>query len=377
MNHTSDSNHPTHAIINIQALRNNFSVVRHYVGERVGIVAVVKANAYGHGMEIIAREAVRNGAKYLGVGRVTEGVDLRKAGISLPILVFEIVPADFVEEGLFYNLDMTVCTLEEARQIESVAERMQRKANVHVKVDTGMGRLGHDWKHTAEFIEQIGRMHRMNIVAVYSHFATSEDSNQTFAKEQLTRFNIVLEEIRKRKIEIPVRHMANTGAIMSLPESHFDMVRPGIMLYGLTPSRKMEGEAALQSVMSLVSKVSLIKTVEAGTSVSYGRRYYTREKTCVATIPIGYGDGYSRLLTNKAEVLIGGKRYPSVGTITMDNLMIDLGLYHPVSSGDDVVLIGADGDEAITSWDVAEKMGTIPYEVTCLITPRVSRVVTD
>ncbi len=375
MNHFSGSPHPTRAIINIQALQHNLSVVKHYVGERVGIIAVVKANAYGHGMEIITREAIKSGATYLGVARVTEGVELRKAGISLPILLFEIIPSDFVEQGIIYSLDMTVCTLDDARRIESVAERVRRKANVHVKVDTGMGRLGHDWKTAAGFIEQVGRMHWVNIVAVYSHFATSEDPDQTFAKEQLSRFNIVLEEVRKRKIEIPLRHMANSGGIMSLPDSHFDLVRPGFMMYGYPPRRGMDNDSQLKPVMSLVARVSLVKKVEKGTSISYGRRYYSPHETHIATVPIGYGDGYSRMLTGKAAVLIRGKRYPVVGAISMDHLMVDVGAESDISIGDDVVLLGNDGKESISLWDIAEQLGTIPYEVLCMVADRVPRVV--
>ena len=375
MNHISGSPHPTRALINLQAFRNNLSVIKRYVSEKVGIIAVVKANAYGHGMEIITREAIKSGASYLGVARVTEGVELRKAGISLPILLFELIPSDFVEQGIIYSLDLTVSTLDDVRRIESVAERIRRKANVHVKVDTGMGRLGCDWKEAVAFVEQVKKMKWINVDAIYSHFATSEDPDQTFAKEQLKRFHVVLEGLEKLKIEIPLRHMANTGAIMTLPESHFDLVRPGFMMYGHTPRKGMDASNALQPVMSLVAKVSLVKKVEKGTSISYGRRYFAPQDTYIATVPIGYGDGYSRMLTGKAEVLIHGTRYPVAGAISMDHLMVDIGPEPIAAIGDDVVILGCDGKESITLWDIAERLGTIPYEVLCMVADRVPHVV--
>lgn len=374
MNHSSGPPHPTRALINLSAFRHNISVIKNHIGEKVGIIAVVKANAYGHGMEIITKEAVNSGVAYLGVARITEAVELRKTGFSIPILLFEIIPSNFVEQGIIYSIDLTVASLDDAKKIEAVAERVRRRANVHVKVDTGMGRLGHDWKKAAEFVEQVSRMKWVHVVAVYSHFATSEDPDQTFAREQLRRFHTVLDELSRRKIEIPLKHMANTGAIISLPESHFDLVRPGFMMYGHTPRKGMDGNE-LRPVMSLHASVSLLKKVEKGTSISYGRRYFAPQDTFIATVPIGYGDGYSRMLTGKADVLIRGRRFPVAGAISMDHLMVDLGPTTDITVGDDVTLLGCDGNESITLWDIAERLGTIPYEVVCMVADRVPRVV--
>lgn len=374
MNHSSGPPHPTRALINLDAFRHNISIIKQHVGDRVGIIAVVKANAYGHGMEIITKEAVNNGVTYLGVARITEAVELRKTGFSIPILLFEIIPASFVEQGIIYSIDLTVASLDDIKKIESVAERVRRRANVHVKVDTGMGRLGHDWKKAADFIDQVSRMKWVHLVAVYSHFATSEDPDQAFAKEQLKRFHSVLDELTRRKIEIPLKHMANTGAIIAFPESHFDLVRPGFMMYGHTPRKGMDGNE-LRPVMSLHANVSLLKKVEKGTSISYGRRYFAPQDTYIATVPIGYGDGYSRMLTGKADVLIRGKRYSVAGAISMDHLMVDVGPSTDVVVGDDVTLLGSDGNESISLWDIAERLGTIPYEVVCMVADRVPRVV--
>lgn len=374
MNTGSSSAHPTRAVIDLVSFRHNLSVVKKCVGGKVGIIAVVKANAYGHGMEIITKEAVANDVSYLGVARITEAVALRKSGFTIPILLFEMIPASFVEQGIIYSVDLTVATMDDAHRIESGAARVRRKANVHVKVDTGMGRLGHDWKTAARFIEQVARMQWLNVVAVYSHFATSEDVDQAFAREQLKRFLSVLDELAKRKVEVPLRHMANTGAILSLPESHFDLVRPGFMMYGHTPRKGMDG-TDLKPVMSLLSTVSFLKKVERGASISYGRRYVASRDTWIASVPIGYGDGYSRMLTGKTDVLIRGKRYPVVGAITMDHLMVDLGPSTDISTGDTVTLLGCDGNESISLWDIAERIGTIPYEVACMVADRVPRVV--
>jgi len=244
---------------------------------------------------------------------------------------------------------------------------------VHVKVDTGMGRLGLHTSVAGREIETIARLPGIEVAGIYSHFATSEDPDQTFARRQLELFMRVLEDLHRRGVEPPLRHMANSGAILQLPGSHFEMVRPGLMLYGYTPRPDVTQRTVLFPVMSLVSRVAFLKRVEAGTSISYGRRYVTSGETCIATIPVGYGDGYSRLLTGKGDVLIRGKRYPIAGTICMDQLMVDLGSETDVREGDPVTLLGQEGAESIWGWELARKIGTIPYEITCLVTSRVPR----
>ena len=371
---TLELTHPTRAIIDLAAFRQNLDVVRSYVGEKVRILAVVKANAYGHGVKRITGEAVRYGIDYLGVARAPEAFELRMMGTTQRILVFEVVMQEHLQSCIEQDLDLTVVSLEGAQRLNGIAERLRKKARVHVKVDTGMSRLGFPFRNAASGIEAIARLSSIELAGAYSHFATSEDPDQSFANEQLNRFQSVLAEIERKRIEIPLRHMANSGAIMTLPSAHFDMVRPGIMLYGYPPGNGMTMRWQLAPVMSLVSKVAFLKTVDENTSVSYGRRYSTSSKTAIATVPIGYADGYSRLLTNKGEALIRGKRYPVVGTVCMDQVMLDVGTTSEVEEGDEVTFIGRDGKESITGWDVAAKVGSIPYEVTCLITPRVARV---
>ena len=365
--------HPTHAVIDLASFRKNIGVVRSSIAPGTGIMAVVKADAYGHGMFKIASEAVANNVEYLGVARAYEGAHLRKAGIQIPILVFEVVPDEHIAPAIEHDLDLTVTSLLGARQLNNVAELVGRKARAHVKVDTGMGRLGMNHAMAGEEIQTVARLPWIDLVGVYSHFATSEDPDQTFARKQLQLFCAVLEDLERRRIPVRFRHMANSGAILGLPDSHFEMVRPGLMLYGYAPRPDMKQQDSLSPVMSLVSNVAFLKRVGPGISISYGRRYVTSRETRIATVPVGYGDGYSRLLTGKAEVLIRGKRYPVAGAVCMDQMMVDVGPDGDVREGDTVTLIGKDGQEAVWCWELASKIGTIPYEITCLVTSRVPR----
>jgi alanine racemase len=367
------ASHPTHAVIDLAAFRKNVALVRECIPPGVNIMAVVKADAYGHGMLRIAMDAVDQGVEYLGVARVYEGTMLREAGIKVPILAFEVVPVEHQSGALEHDLDLTVVSVPGARQLNDAAARTGRKARVHVKVDTGMARLGLSAKAAAEEIETIARLPWIDLVGVYSHFATSEDPDQTFARQQLGLFSAILDDLHRRRVPLRLRHMANSGAIFELPESHFDMVRPGIMLYGYAPGPGMKQGALLAPVMSLISQVAFVKRVGPNTSISYGRRYFTSRETRIATVPVGYGDGYSRLLTGKAEVLIRGKRFPVAGTVCMDHIMVDLGSGNEIQEGDLVTLIGRNGGDTIWCWELAGKIGTIPYEITCLVTSRVPR----
>ena len=367
------ASHSTRAEINLSAFRSNIDAVRAYVGPGVEIMAVVKANAYGHGTVRMGIEAVDHGVERLAVARYHEGMELREGGVTVPILVFENTEDAHLQTALGYRLDLTVMNRRGLEAVAAAARTSGTTARVHVKVDTGMGRLGVADRNAADFVEQVARERGVEMVGVYSHFATSEESDRTFADAQLRRFEAVLEELTRRRIDVQLRHMANSGAIISLPEAHFDMVRPGIMLYGYPPGKGMPERFPVKPVMSLRSRVSYLKFVDAGVSISYARRYFTGGKTTIATMPVGYADGYFRPLTNRTSVLIRGRRFPVVGTICMDHIMADLGPVTDVEEGDAVTLIGSDGAESISGWDVAEILGTIPYEVTCAITPRVWR----
>jgi alanine racemase len=364
----------TRALVSLDAFRHNLGCVRSYCREGTRIMAVVKANAYGHGLIELSREAIRGGSEYLAVARVSEALEIRRSGISHPLLVFEVPPLSMIDPAMGEGIELSVSTAEGGVSISRVASQRGGKAAVHVKVDTGMGRLGFPDDTAPEGIASLLRLPHMELAGVYSHFATSEDSDGSFAKAQIARFNEVIEKLRRMGIEVPLRHMANSGAVISMPEAHFEMVRPGIMLYGYPPSRSMPERHPVRPVLSLVSNISMLRSVVKGTSISYGRRYFTRGNTTIATVPAGYADGYSRLLTNRASALIRGNLYPVVGTICMDHLMIDVGPEPECQTGDEVTFIGADGSRSITAWDIAETLGTIPYEVTCLISDRVPRL---
>jgi alanine racemase len=237
-----------------------------------------------------------------------------------------------------------------------------------------MGRLGARDTVAVKTVCATAQSRNLELIGVYSHFATSEDPDESFARQQLDKFLDICDRVRQQGVEIPFRHIANSGAIISKPDSILDMVRPGIMLYGYPPSKDMPQRHRLRPVMSLLSRIAFLKRVEAGVSISYGRRFFTASETTIATVPTGYADGYSRSLTNKGEALVHGKRYPVVGTVCMDQLMLDLGNDTHIRVGDEVTLMGHSGSEAITGWDIAEKAGTIPYEITCQISPRVLRI---
>ncbi len=367
---------PTVAHINLAALRQNIEVIRSYIAPQVQLLAMIKANAYGHGMLAVAREAEAAGVGYFGIARVEEGIELRRAGFQQRVLLLELAAGDRAVAAILLNLEITVASLDQAVALSDLAGRLGLTARIHVEVDTGMGRIGVHHREAAKTVRDITRLPHLELAGVFSHFASSDDPDQAFAREQLQRFNAVLGELERLGVRVPLRHFANSGAVMTLPEAHFDLVRVGIMLYGYAPSGGLKANG-LAPVMSLQSQVSYLKTVEGGTPVSYDRRYTAPRKTRIATVLAGYGDGYARSLTNNAEVLIRGRRYPVVGTICMDMIMVDVGPDSDVSLGDAVTLIGQDGNERITAWELAHRQGTIPYEITCQIAERVPRVCID
>ncbi len=365
---------PTYAEIDLSAIHHNLKQVRKQVGKHPHIMAVVKANAYGHGMLPVAKSILKeNLASYLGVAIVEEGVTLRRNGIEAPVLVLTAPPEP--QLGLFveHNLGATLCSISIARKLNRIAAGVGTKAIVHVKVDTGMGRIGIAPKDTNAFIDEVRTLRNIDVAGIFTHFATADEKNLSFARKQLSDFTSLLRKLDAAGIHVPIKHSANSGAILQLKDSYFDMVRPGIMLYGYYPSRETRKSLSLRPAMSLRSRIEFMKTVEKGTSVSYGRRYYTSSKTNIASVSIGYADGISRRLTNKANVLVKGKKYPVVGTICMDQLMINVGGRPVCKVGDRVTLMGRDGDLEIPCWKISETLGTIPYEIFCSVSERVPR----
>jgi alanine racemase len=375
----------TRAEVDLSAIRHNVKQVASRVGTGVRILGVVKANAYGHGLISTSKAMLEAGVSYFGVALPEEGIQLRQH-TNVPILVFSppayvgnLIDHAILESYLRFDLEATISSLETAYALNAVARTVGKKAKVQIKVDTGMGRVGFFARDTLEVIRTISDLDSISIVGVYSHFATSDEMNKGFARYQLSLFKNVVDgveslEFFRKDPKGVLFHIANSGAILDMPETYFDMVRPGIILYGYYPSMETSESMTLSPALSLKSSVIQVKRFPAGMSISYGRKYFTRRDTAIAVVPIGYGDGYTRLLSGKALVLIKGKKYPVVGTITMDYLMVDVGEDSDVRPGDEVVLIGRSGKNSITAWDIASSLGTIPYEVLCAINERVPRV---
>jgi alanine racemase len=365
---------PAWVEINLAAIRHNLMEVRRLVGPKVDIMAVVKAEAYGHGAVAVAKMAVAAGASWLGVALPEEGILLRKAGLQTPILFFGPLQPDQVNPVIKYNLTATLCNWESALALSQEAVRAGRIAEIHVKVDTGMGRVGVQPTAVVEFIRRISELPCLQISGLFSHLATADEKDKSYAEQQIKIFTTVIADLKIAGILPEKIHLANSAGIIDLPASHFNMVRPGIMLYGLYPSKEVDREKAhLEPVLSLKTRVTFVKRVGKRTGISYGQKYHTERETTIATIPIGYADGWSRMLTNKVEAIINGKKFPVIGTICMDQCMIDLG-DEPVAMGQEVVLIGKVGRAEISADKIADVLGTINYEVTCMLSNRLPRV---
>ena len=370
---STTNSRPTYVEIDLAAISHNLREINKRVAP-AQIMAVVKADAYGHGLKEVAEIALENGAAYLGVALLEEGILLRRNRFTAPILVFGGFFEYQIEDFLRNELDFTLYDIYRAKALNIVAKETDKKARVHVKVDSGMGRVGVAWQGAAEFVQKTQELKHVEIVGIYTHLATSDEKDKTFANTQLSRFRHVLRSLEDIKIRIPLVHAANSGAILDLPNSYFDMVRPGVSMYGYYPSLETLESVTLKPSMSIRSQVIFMQEVEEGTSISYGRTFSTENKTNIATVPIGYGDGYNRLLSNQVEVLIRGQRYPVVGRVCMDQIMVNLGNESSVQIDDEVVLLGRQGHEEITIYEICEKLNTIPYEVTCWISERVPRI---
>jgi len=367
------SDRPTLARIDLSALTHNFDEVRRRTaGQKV--LAVVKAQAYGHGAVSIARHLVDLGADMLGVALVEEGRELRQAGIDAPILVMGAVLPEQAEAILGWGLTPVVFTLSVVRALSSAAQRMNKQVSVHLKIDTGMGRIGLSPEDAPGFIQEIRQLEGIRIEGLMTHFADADLIDKQFASQQIDCFEILVNALNSKGISIPLRHAANSAAVLDFSRALFTMVRPGLMLYGYNPLEQSSAITELRPVLSLLSRIAFMKKVPAGIPISYGRTFMTKRESMIATIPIGYADGFSRGLSNKGEALVRGVRAPIAGRVCMDMTMLDVTDVPGVREGDDVVLIGSMGRERITADDIAATTGTIAYEVLCGISGRVPRV---
>ena len=371
------------AEIDLNAIQSNVDAIKNKVGKRK-IIAVVKANAYGHGAIPVAR-AIAEQVDIFAVATVEEAIELREAGITLPILnLFSILP-DQAEAVLKYEITQAVCKFSTCEAISDCARRMGDIAKVHVEVDTGMNRLGVHYSEAAAFLKQVCALPNLRVEGIFTHFSSADETDKSYTNLQLERFNsfwkACASEQGKAKDYFErsdfLIHAANSAAILDLPSTYFDAVRPGLILHGVYPSDEVSRSIPLKPALSLKTRVIHLKNVGSGESISYNRRYTTSVPTQIATLSIGYADGYRTSLRNLGEALIRGIRAPVVGTICMDKIMCDVGHIPDAEIGDEVVLIGKQGDDEITADEVAQKAGTISYDIFCGLGRRVERIYID
>ena len=367
------SDRPTVATVDLNALTHNYQEMARRIGDRK-VLAVVKAQAYGHGAIPVSRRLVELGIHMLGVALVEEGRDLRDAGITAPILVMAPVFPGQAEVIVNAKLTPVVYTLGVARALSDAVAGTGRTLGVHVKIDTGMGRIGLSPEEAVDFVVAVGKLPGLAIEGLMTHFADADLRDKAFARAQMDRFESLIRSLEAKGITIPLRHAANSAAVLEYDRALLTMVRPGLMLYGYNPLESRVS-ADLRPVLSLVTRVAFLKRVPAGVPISYGRTFVTNRESLIATIPLGYADGYSRSLSNKGEAIVRGARVPVAGRVCMDMTMLDVTDVPGVAEGDEVVLIGEQGNERITADDIAAKTGTIAYEVLCGISCRVPRVI--
>ena len=364
---------PTFAEIDLGAILYNLHQIRNRVDKDIKIMAIVKADAYGHGMKEVSQAVARKGIDYFGVASLDEAATLREAGIKKNIIVLGAILPEEVEGVLRFNVIQTVSDLAIARLLSQLAQSKKRIIKVHAKIDTGMGRLGVWHKDAVNFVKKLASLKNIKVDGIFTHFPSAED-DKVFTRNQLRDFKSLIEELLRHGIDIPIKHTSNSMAVIDFKDSHMNMVRPGLIMYGLHPRSDLAKKLRLRPALKLKTKVVYVKPVSRGRSISYGRTYVTKKDTNIATIPVGYGDGYSRDLSNRGHVLIKGRRLPIVGRVCMDMSMVDAGRSRTVKPGDDVVLIGKQGKDAVTVEEIARLSNTIPYEVVCNIGRRVPRI---
>ena len=353
--------------IDLGALVHNLDQAAARLRPNIGILAVVKSDAYGHGMVPVARTLQDHGVGFFGVSKFWEARELREQGIARPILVLVGIEPEDLDEALRLEIRPALFRLDHARAISRAAPRLGRPARVHLKVDTGMGRLGVPVDQFADFLDQLSALPGLEIEGVCSHFAVADEADKSYSGEQLERFRDALRMLAERGIRPRYAHVANSAGLLDLPQAHYELVRPGLMLYGSQPSPDLKAPAELQPVMTFKSRVVQIKEVPPGRSIGYGRTYVTQSTARIATIPVGYDDGYPRLLSNQAEVLIGGRRVPIVGRVSMNLITADVTRLPEARADDEVVLLGRQGSERISAEELAALSRTISYEIYCLI----------
>ena len=365
---------PTCVTIDLDAIRHNLNVIRELAGEAQGVIAVVKADAYGLGAVPIATALAAERVEYLAVARASEAVELRDAGITIPILVLGMLGKDEIAAALAHDLAVTLVSLSFAERLHKVAMDAQRVIKVHCNIDTGMGRLGLDPDTAADQLSQLVRFSTIDIEGVYTHLVQAHLPRDQFTQSQLKRFRSTLRQIDKIGIPYEMTHVANSAGILNYPEAQFDVVRPGILLYGVMPEAGMDRPPGLRDVVRFESGVVFLRHVAAGTPLGYERTYVTSAPTTVATVPVGYADGVPYALSNKGVVLVRGRRCRILGTVTMDHIMVDVSGVPEVAVNDVVTIVGTDGDETVSIEQIASAAGLVPHAVLTGLSQRLPHV---
>jgi alanine racemase len=355
---------PTWVEVNLDAIAQNVRNIKKLIGEKKELMAVVKGNAYGHDILEISSIVLKNGATRLAVACLEEGIFLRKAGITVPILVLGLTLEQQVELLVSYNINPTVCNYKTMEKLSKFAVKEDKTVKVHIKVDTGMGRIGIFPNHVLDFVRKVKIFKNIEIEGIFTHFSVADEKDKTYTEAQFKKFMEVLTILEKEGIKIPIKHVGNSATLLDFPHMWLDLVRTGISIYGLYPSTEVQKIIKLIPAHSFKTRIIFLKELPAGECISYGRTYTTtKRRTKIASLPVGYADGYNRLLSNQGEVLVRGRRFLIIGRVCMDQTMIDVTNLPQVEIGDEVVLWGRQGQEEITVEEIAEKIGTINYEI--------------
>ena len=363
---------PTYLEVDLERLAGNYRAIAAHVAP-ARVMPILKANAYGHGLVEVARKLEAIGAPCVGVAYLEEGLRLREHGVTLPVLVMGGIVGSQVPRFLEHDLTLTASSVDKLRAVDECAARLGRHATVHLKIDTGMERIGVHWYSAEKLLEESLKCRHVRVEGVFTHFANADGVDLSHARLQLERFEEVLAFYERRSLPAPLRHAANSGAILQLPASHYDLVRPGILFYGARPSPEVPLTIPVRQALRWVTSVVYFKVVKPGNPVSYGSAWCPAEMARVVTLPAGYGDGYMRAMSGRAEVILHGKRYPVVGRICMDQMMVCIA-WDSAHNGDEAILLGESGESKITIEDLAAWAGTIPHEVLTNINTRVPRV---
>ncbi|MGV3026830.1 alanine racemase [Clostridium thermobutyricum] len=366
---------PVWAEVDLKAIENNIKEIKRVAKDKE-IIAVVKADAYGHGALDVVPVLLKNGADRLAVAVITEAIELREAGINVPILILGYTPISFADDIINYDIEQTVFDLNYAKELSKAALRLGKKAKIHISLDTGMGRIGFiPNEESINAIEEISKLDGIEITGMFTHFSTADEADKNYTREQFEKYKWTVDQLEKRDINVGIKHVANSATIIDLEEYYYDAIRPGIILYGYYPSNEVNKEKIkIKPALTLKSHVIHLKEVKEGTYISYGRKYVTKGIEKIATLPIGYADGYTRLLSGKVKVIINNKLVPVVGRICMDQCMINVSELDSVKVGDEVILLGETENCKYNADDIAKEIDTISYEILCMIGKRVPRV---